>query len=222
MSDVDTNLQGLIPEVPPCPLDPAEIADEQTLTSSNTEESNVNVSRKDKFYLIFSLPPCFKGIKKTFTKVCNPVNEDQMQYSIYGTILPAVNMPKMSKPYAGQTMVFSSHSRQEYAPVTVNFTIDSEWENYYVIWKWMDIIADELEGGFDAKNVYPALKGKLGSYATTMVLYGLNEYNAPKVQFNYHGAFPIGLQNVTYNYRDGGELECSFTFAFSQLEMALV
>ena len=60
------------------------------------------------------------------------------------------------------------------------------------------------------------------SYETNITVYGFDEYNNKKIQFDYIRAFITGLGEITYDYREPDQIESSFTFAFSQLKTQLI
>ena len=53
----------------------------------------------------------------------------------------------------------------------------------------------------------------LDDYQANFTIFGLNEYNKKTVEFTYTRAFPISLAEISYNYRDPGEIECEFSFS---------
>ena len=158
-----------------------------------------------------------------------------MQYSIYGAIVPNVSIPAIDVTQYGQTTRISSHSRDGYDAVEVNFTIDNEFNNYWYIWRWLDILNDSATAEYDARNVSegkprtPIVNSEqenpprlLLDYQTDMTLFGLNEYNKNAIKFTYTNAFPVSLGNISYSYRDATEIESSFTFSFTQLLVELL
>ena len=61
-----------------------------------------------------------------------------------------------------------------------------------------------------AKNAY-------NQYKTNISVYGLDEYNKRVIEFKYIDAFPTNLGEISYSYKDSGELESSMTISYSQL-----
>ncbi len=207
-------------EVEPCALDVSEIADDRDCS----DLSDLNIARKDKFILVIDLPICFNVIrqKEACAKDCKYIQENRLQMNVFGNVVPTINIPKLEKPFNGQVLTWSSHSRPAYESVTVNFTVDAGYNNYYVIYKWLDIMNDELESQFDAKNALGKnISGKQPNYTARMVLFALDEYNKKVARWDFIGAFPTSLGSITYSKRDPEELECSFTFDFSFLKMGL-
>ena len=214
------------------------------------DQSLLNKARTDKFILAMNTPKC---LRDTSTKTARSTNEksyktvmpDAMQYSIYGSVVPAVNIPSIEVPQYGQTVRVSSHNRNAYDDVTVNFTIDNEFNNYWYIWRWLDILNDSNTAQYDAMGVStsrpskpftnadrddsrgigrpnPAHPDLMMDYQTDMTLLGLNEYNKNTISFTYTKAFPVTLGNIDYSYREPSEIESSFSFSFSQLLVELL
>lgn len=188
-------------------------------------QSPFNKSRKDKFIMVFSLPAAlYKIISKT-ERTENKIIPDTMQFSVYGNVVPNVSIPAINTRYAGQTQVHSSHSRDPYEPNRVNFTIDNRFNNYWVIYSWLNLLNDDKEGIYDKDELTSPVSGPKRNvtgqlpnmeYRSDITIYGLDEYNKRIVEFTYTNAFPTNLGGITYNYRDGGEIESEFTYSYSQ------
>ena len=82
----------------------------------------------------------------------NTVNPDSVQFSIYGSIVPKVEIPNVPVRYSGQTLNVTSYNRPEYEPVTVNFTIDNRFSNYWFIYKWLDKMQDDYAVYFNPEK----------------------------------------------------------------------
>lgn len=183
-------------------------------------QSVLNKSRVDKFRLVFQLPNALKKINKEGSRQNTTVQQDSMQFSIYGTVVPAITVPALEIRYAGNTLYNSSHSKNSYPPVTVNFTIDNEYNNYWVIYKWINLLHDQKTGILDQDDIIQDDRFK--DYQTDLSIFGLDEFNKEKIIFNYTKAFPTDIGGITYNYRESGEIESSFTFVYSQLHTTLL
>lgn len=186
--------------------------------SDTYQQSILNKSRVDKFRLVFQLPPALLAINGN-ARDSSTVQQDMMQFSIYGTVVPTITVPALEIRYSGSTLYNSTHSKAPYPPVTVNFTIDNSYNNYWVIYKWLNLMHDQVEGLFDSDNLISDNAFK--AYQTDLTIYGLDEFNKEKIAFTYTKAFPTDLGGITYNYRENGEIESSFTFVYSQLHTKL-
>ena len=183
------------------------------------KQSLLNKGRIDKFIMVFQLPPALRKVQKRDTRTSFNVSEDSFQFSIYGTVVPELVVPAMRIPYAGNTLYQSSHARDAYPPVTINFTVDNEFNNYWVIYKWLDLMHDDKTGLYDADNL---VSDEYSNYQTDMTIYGVDEYENKRIQFTYTKAFPTILGNIEYSYREAAEINTSMTFVYSQLHTKLL
>jgi hypothetical protein len=183
------------------------------------QQAPLNKASKDKFRLVFDIPPAMRAIDKKFEKKDGLVNRDSMQFSVYGAIVPEVIVAATEMRYAGSTLYNSSHSKDSFPPNVINFTVDNEFKNYWVIWKWLNMLHDEAEGIFDVTDLR-ADESYL-QYQTDITISALDEFNNPIITWTYTKAFPTVLGGINYSDRDEGEIESSFTFVFSQLHAKL-
>lgn len=189
-------------------------------------QSPFNKSRKDKFLIVLNFPQALKNISSKFERDESTIIPDSLQFSVYGSVVPSVDIPPVNVRYAGQTMTVSSHSRQPYEPNTVRFTVDNRFNNYWVIYRWLNLLNDDKEGIYDETNLTaPVIGGdrsKLKTnpnmeYRSDISIFALDEYNKRIMEFLYTNAFPVNLGGIEYSYRDSGEIESSFSYGYSQL-----
>lgn len=186
-------------------------------------QSVTNKARKDKFILVFQLPKALREVDTHENAVRDNAKlvRDSLQFSVYGTLVPKVNVNAVAKSYSGQVFNFSGHHRPEYGNVTMNFVVDNEFNNYWVIYKWINLMNNNREGLF-YKEKQPVQAAPFSEYATNFTMYGLDEYENRKIQFDYIGVIPVGLGEITYSYQDPEQIESTFEFSFSQLQSKLL
>jgi len=191
-------------------------------------QSPFNKQRKDKFLLVLNLPDALKSISKKFIRTEDNINFDTLQFSVYGSVVPDINIPKLDISYSGQTLTTSSLTRPPYDPVTVNFTVDNRFNNYWVIYSWLNLLNDAATGLYDKDNLtqLPARRKTIttdfnAEYKSNISIYALDEYNKRVAEFRYLQAFPVSLGGISFNYRTPDEVETTFTFAFAQLVVNL-
>ena len=148
--------------------------------------------------------------------------------------MPNIEVQSENLYYAGQSTKVSKHTRPVYENVTVNFTVDNEFNNYWVLYKWLDALNDEKISTFNGKelfdkpNISPKEKNQKKTltptdlYQTDITLIGKDEFDKDKVKFTFTKSFPVSLGGINYNYRTTDEIETTFEFAFSQLLVELV
>jgi hypothetical protein len=190
-------------------------------------QSPFNKARKDKFLLSLNFPEAIKKISNKLDRSNRAVIPDALQFSVYGAVVPDIEIAAVNVRYSGQTYVTSSHVREPYPPVTVNFTVDNRYNNYWVIYKWLSIINDPKTNVYDFDNLTESKKNISGGrnlelYKANLSIFALDEYDKRTVEFLYTEAFPTALGGISFNHRDASEIETNFTFSYSQLLISLV
>ena len=191
--------------------------------SITMNQAPLNKSRDDKFIFVLNLPKALKEINNNTARNNNQVSSSTLEFSVFGTITPSINIESVTVPYAAQSIKVSSHARKPVSDITFDFKVDNEWRNYWVIYKWLDLLNDVKKGTYDADNLFPSRGGQLlDAYSATFSVYGLDEYDNRKIQFDYIGAFPTALKEVNWNYTNGSEIASSVTFSFTRMEAKLI
>ena len=192
--------------------------------SNYIQQSLLNKARKDKFVFVLTLPEAMKDITYTLpeNRQDDRIIPNTLQFSVYGAVLPTVAVDAGTIRYSGQAVKFSAHSRPEYPNVTVNFVVDNEFNNYWVIWKWLDILNDDRDAVFHRNKKVNVSDSMFEEYQGTASMYALDEYNKERIRFDYTGLVPMSLGSIDYNYRTPDEIETTFEFAFSKLTPTLL
>ena len=184
-------------------------------------QSPLNRASKDKFYMVLSLP----HVMRKMYKDDELLKIDPLQISVFGTVVPTVNVPTTEVRYYGQSTNVSSYSRPNYEPLTVSFVVDNNYQNYYVLWKWLAVLNDpetSIYAGTSPKDITMSERLRIGNqfeYQTNILIYGLNEYNKPTIQFKYTNCCITSLGQIIYSYRDSELIESSAQFNFNQLHI---
>ena len=182
-------------------------------------QSPLNRAATDKFILIMDLPYLLKK-----NALNDPyINVEPLQMSIFGTVVPDIQVPEIDLRFRGQGMHVSSYARPNYPPLTVNFTVDNTYNNYYILWKWLDVVNLAIQntyGGGSMTQFEDLATGSQFEYQTTLYIQALDEYNQPTLEFVFTKAFLTGLGSINYSYRTGNQLiESAATFHYSQLDV---
>ena len=187
-------------------------------------QAPLNKNRQDKFILILNLPEGIKRITDNIDRNPNRIDADSLEISITGAVTPVISVPEITVPYGAQTIKVSSHARPAYDPLTINFRIDNEFNNYWAIYKWLDVINDIKTGSFNEDDIikYNKPNQQLPVYSSNLTIYGLDEYENRKIQWDYIGAFPTQLTEINWDYATGDEITSSATFEFTRLEAHLI
>jgi len=198
--------------------------------ADKSKQAILNKARTDKFLLSLTVPEALKThvskVERAIThKSYTKVMPDTLQYSVYGVIVPTISIPQVDVSQYGQSLRVSSHTRPPYENITVNFKVDNQFNNYWYIWRWLDVLNDTKESSYNAQNQTRKLnedRNYLEDYQTDFSLIGMNEYNKNVIKFTYTRAFPVSLSPISYNYQSPAEIDSGFTFSFFQLQVELL
>lgn len=174
-------------------------------------QSPLNLSSKDKFILVLNLPLALRRLRASDPSI----DIDTIQMSVFGTVVPQISVPAIDERHSGQSVKFSSLARPEYAPLAVSFIVDNKYQNYYLLWRWLNIYNEAFTSMYNSLNKPEAANET--EYQTTFSLFALNEYNKPAIEFRFHNAFITSLGPINYNYKDAEQVEASAEFTFNQL-----
>ena len=183
------------------------------------QQTYLNKSRKDKFLFTLNLPNALKARNSNDIRTDKKLSLDSLQFSVYGTVVPKIEKPAVEIRYSGNTLYNSAHSINSYPPVTVNFTIDNRFNNYWAIYSWLNLMHDQIQGGYDLEKLVG--DKKFENYQSDFILSVLDEFDNPVISFTYTNAFPVELGEIDLSYRTSEEIECQFTFVYSQLKLNL-
>lgn len=188
-------------------------------TNLSIYQSAFNKQRKDKFIMVFELPKILKPQKSVLERSNMKVMPDAVQCSIYGTVIPSLNIPSVNAPYGGQVPKVSSYTRPAFENMTVNFTIDNMFNNYWNIYRWLNSFNEGKTGLYNSP--IPS-KGYMPDYQTNITIYGRDEYNKNVIKFDFFHCFPVSLGGVNYSDRDPNQMESSFQYAYHQFKAELI
>lgn len=180
-------------------------------------QSSLNRSSKDKFYMVLDLPYVLKKRAETDPSI----SIEPLQISVYGTVVPDIAVPEVDMRFLGQNLHLSTYARPNYPPIVVNYVVDSQYNNYYLLWQWLDAMNMAIQDIYGGSDIVDAsVVGDQFEYQTTIKIVALDEYNNPVIEFIYSKAFLSTLGGLTYSYREGSTLvESTATFHFSQLDV---
>tara|TARA_R100000808_G_C2153679_1_gene164156 strand:- start:5924 stop:6508 length:585 start_codon:yes stop_codon:yes gene_type:complete len=192
------------------------------MATNQLKQAVLNKSRADKFLLVFDLPTILKGIDRPWVgdQSNTTIISDSVQFSIFGSAVPEITVPAVETRYAGSTLYVSSHSKNSYPPVTVDFNIDNQYRNYWVMYTWLNLLHSQYEGRYNEREL-TSIEG-FEEYQTDLTIFGKDEFNNSRIKFTYTKAFPTTLEAITYNYQTPDEIQSGFTFVYSQLHTEII
>lgn len=187
-------------------------------------QSQLNKSRKDKFLLVLTFPTALKQLVTSdlSSRSSQLFVKNSLQFSVFGSVVPTISVPSVVAGYSGQSYKVSSNNRESYEDIEVGFTIDNRFNNYYTIYRWLDILNDQKASFYNAAadTSNDAIQNKQNvapeQYQADLTVHALDEFEQPVMNFTYTKAFPISLAGISYDYKDPEEITSSFKFSFSQ------
>jgi len=189
---------------------------------SEVKQSHLNKAKQDKFLLVFDIPPILKGITRKYERNNKTIIPDSVQFSVFGSLIPEITVKGVLAKFAGSGLYQSSFAKDAPPPVNIKFNVDSQYNNYWVIYSWLNLLHDQKTGVYNQSNI--PVDGNFNDYQTDLTIYGLDEYLEKKVKFTYKKAFPTTLDSITYSQKgeSGEEIESGFTFLYSQMHVELL
>lgn len=187
------------------------------------QQSIYNKARHDKYVMILSIPEALKKIDKSDSRSNSYLNLDSLQFSIYGHITPEIVVPSIGIGYAGQEIKVSSHARSPYGNNFVKFDIDNEFKNWWVVYKWLNLLNHEKYSHYNYENLSENDTNEaLKDYSSNFTVYALDEFNNKKIKFEYTGCFPVSLGRIEYDDRNPDIIQSELEFSYSFFESELV
>lgn len=193
------------------------------------EQAVLNKSRKDKFIMIFTVPHVMRTILSKDIRLDRFADLDAVQFSLYNCPVPEIKSNPIEVPYSGHVYNTSSYSRPAYGPLTINFAIDNEFNNYWLFWKWLTVLNDPIDSFYGGPKVSgqpdprenDLPRGKY-NFTTNLYVLGMDEYNNAKIRFNYYDCIITSLGKIDYNLRDPDEIDCTCSMVFNKFDVQLL
>jgi len=190
--------------------------------SYDITQSILNKGRSDKYIMVLTLPDALRKLKSE-ERSNTKIDFDTLQFTIKGTPVPDIIVPAVSQEYAGQALKISSHSRQTYENIFVDFKVDNLFRNWWVIYYWLNLLNDEKNSFYNysddaEREPHEALR----DYSAKFTVFGLDEYNNRVIRFDYEGAFPVSITSPKYNDESPEEIRSRFEFGFTFFTATLI
>jgi len=182
----------------------------------------LNRARKDKFKLVLDIPNALKNIQDPVLR--NTYSADPIEFTIIGSPVPRIQVPAKEVPYSGQVYQISSLSRPSYGPFNINFLIDNGYQNYWILWNWLNLFNNFKNSTSDLTTIERGgvISNPMSEYTSSFTIYTLDEFNNKVMSFTYSQAFITALSEFSFSYQDPNEITCIASFAFNQLEVSLL
>jgi hypothetical protein len=109
--------------------------------------------------------------------------------------------------YAGQTYNISSHTRPKYNDLNLEFFVDTNFINYWLLWSWLDML----------NEVETSLGDHISETTTGFTLSCLDEYNKPIVHIIYQDVSIVELSSLTLDYNNSNQIKAAAKFVFNRM-----
>jgi hypothetical protein len=191
------------------------------------KQSILNRSRSDKFTLLMDLPVAMK--QRTDQVLQQNFQPDKIQFTVFGSPVPKIEVKSINLPHGGQHLNITSNARTDYGLLTLKFLIDNGYQNYWTLWKWLDLFNDASDSTSEIDTPVSKewdqqflVRNPFSDYVTDFCLYALDEYNNKTMEFKYSKAFITSLSEINFSHQDETIITCSASFAYNQLLVNLI
>lgn len=161
--------------------------------------SNLNKSTSTNFELVFPVLPTETSLKGT----------DALVLNIYETVLPSITLDTTDINWMGAT-VHQDIGSIVYDSWFVNYTVDSKFNNWYTLYKWLTYINNNRDRfGRDPKE-----------YKVDATLRVLDNFRNCIMTATFIGAWVNMLGEVALSYREGtSNLESNINIMYDRFEI---
>lgn len=98
----------------------------------------MNKASKDKFLVILDVPKILRERQSKNIRLNQLVNRDKWQFSTSKINIPEVTVESQDLGFYGQHVKVTGQSRPAYSPIQIGFTVDNGFDNYHLLWNWLD------------------------------------------------------------------------------------
>lgn len=134
---------------------------------------------------------------------------EELTLNIFGTIIPGLNLDIIEGNWQGAVISFDS-GRMTFEPWTFEFVVDSNFNNWKVLYRWITIINNN-------KDIHGALPSEYTVDATLRITDNfLNEI----LRIHFTNCWPNLLGEITLTTREGEmNLECTAGLVYDRFEI---
>ena len=159
---------------------------------------NLNKAVSSNYELIFPIIPV----------VDKPKDMDIFTLNIHGTVIPSMTCGTVEPSWQNASFPMSI-APTTFEPWFVNFTVDSNFCNWFILYKWMLFINNPITG----------LSKSFKDYSVDAILKFINNEDQEVMNIKITGIYPTLLNEVTLSHRDGEiNLDCGVNFNYTYFE----
>jgi hypothetical protein len=162
-------------------------------------DTNINKSSPSNFELVFPKIPTETTLAAT----------DELTINIYSTIIPGTTIVMEEGKWLGATSKFAA-APAVFEPWNVTFTVDSNFYNWKVLFKWLMYIHNNKDKLAELKS----------NYAIDATLRIVDNFRQEILRIFFVDLWITALNEVTLSYREGEQnIECTATFEYDRFEL---
>jgi len=159
---------------------------------------NLNKALTGNYELIFPMIPVVE----------KPKDMDIFTLNIYGTVIPSMTLGTTEPTWQNGSYPMAI-APTVFEPWFVNFNVDSDFCNWYILHKWILFINSPTKG----------IERPHSEYAVDATLKIINNDAVEVMKINIYNIYPTLLNEVQLSYRDGEtNLESGVNFNYSTYE----
>lgn len=177
--------------------------------------SELNAALDDSYLLVLDLPCGLKKINALTRREQELLCLESLQINVFSANIPGSSIGVNTVNVPGGSLKYSKNKRAPYEPLNLGFVVDSDFQNYWLLNKWLDIRSEAGTGN--------SLVSRDSDYKTNFTLIVLNEYKCGVAKFVFNGAFLSSIGTITYNDTSEGQMVSSeAVFEYDYHEMFLL
>jgi hypothetical protein len=159
---------------------------------------NINKSTPQNFELIFPKLPAEIGL-----------TQNELTLNIHQTVLPSLTLDTVDVPFLGGKSGVDS-GNITFEPWYVHFTVDSEFKNWMILYKWITFINN-------GKNRFGRAKKEYCVDASFRIL---DNFNKEILSVVFINTWISMLGEVSFSFREGvTALSCTANFIYDRFEI---
>ena len=162
-------------------------------------KSNLNKATNQNFQLIFPKLPTEATVRES----------EVLTLNIHGTVVPSMTLANTELDWQG------GHYPLALAPVTfepwyTNFEVDSDFQNWYKLYKWINFINNN-EDRYDRNP---------REYWVDATLHLIDNFDRHVMTLQVYNMFPTMLGEISLSYREGEQnIQSSVSFAYTRYDV---
>ena len=160
---------------------------------------NLNKAVSSNYELIFPIIPV----------IDKPKDMDIFTLNIHGTVIPSMTCGTIESSWQNSAFPMNI-APTTFEPWFCNFTVDSNFCNWYILYKWMLFIDNPITGKSTSFK----------DYSVDAIVKFVDNNDKEIMNIKIIGIYPTLLNEVTLSHRDGEtNLDCGVSFNYIRFEV---